>query len=402
MLQRQDYDSAWKEALENYFQPFLELCVPDLYAAIDWSRPHIFLDKELQKIVRDAETGKQYADKLIKVWLLDGQETWILIHVEVQGKKETDFARRMYDYHHRISDRYNRWVESIAILCDNNGNWRPHTYTCSGPTSRLTFTFFIIKLLDWKERWEELDRSSNPFATVIMAHLKTQETRRNQLDRKHWKFTLIRRLYERGYQKQDILSLFHFIDWIMELPEPLATTFDQELVQYQEEQRMKYVTHIERTAISRGLKQGLEQGLEQGLHQGEHKASLEMLRRLLGTKFKSVPKALSQSLQRLSVQDLKDLVVLLLSVESLAAFKAEVAKRSPQAPAQSPTEPASKALPPQPQSTQPKSAQPKADKPKAPKSKTSQTKAPQPPVMESEEIPVKPTSARAKRRSQSS
>ncbi len=74
--------------------------------------------------------------------------------------------------------------------------------------------FPTVKLLDYADKWDELEKSDNPFALVVMAHLKTQETRKNHNERKRWKICLVRKLYERGYKKQDIINLFHFIDWI--------------------------------------------------------------------------------------------------------------------------------------------------------------------------------------------
>jgi len=34
---------------------------------IAWTQGQEFLDKELQKVVRDADLGRRYADKLVKV-----------------------------------------------------------------------------------------------------------------------------------------------------------------------------------------------------------------------------------------------------------------------------------------------------------------------------------------------
>ncbi|MBI4870720.1 MAG: hypothetical protein HY814_04045 [Candidatus Riflebacteria bacterium] len=65
--ERTDYDSPWKEALERYFQPFLALFFPVAHEGIDWGKGHEFLDKELQKVVRDAELGRRLADKLVRV-----------------------------------------------------------------------------------------------------------------------------------------------------------------------------------------------------------------------------------------------------------------------------------------------------------------------------------------------
>jgi hypothetical protein len=68
-----DYDGAWKEALERYLRPFLELCFPLAAAGIDWAVATEFLDQELQQVVRDADLGKQRTDKLVKVQRLDGE-----------------------------------------------------------------------------------------------------------------------------------------------------------------------------------------------------------------------------------------------------------------------------------------------------------------------------------------
>ncbi|SHH63060.1 hypothetical protein [Pollutimonas bauzanensis] len=47
---RNDYDSPWKDALEQYFEPALALLMPELHAIIDWSHPPQFLDKEFQAV----------------------------------------------------------------------------------------------------------------------------------------------------------------------------------------------------------------------------------------------------------------------------------------------------------------------------------------------------------------
>jgi hypothetical protein len=54
-----------------------------------------------------------------------------LVHVEVQTSEEADFARRMYVHNYRLFDRYNREVVSLAILGDDNLQWRPEDFGCS-------------------------------------------------------------------------------------------------------------------------------------------------------------------------------------------------------------------------------------------------------------------------------
>ena len=107
-----------------------------------------------------------------------------------------------------------------------------------------------------------LEESRNPFAIVVMAHLKAQRSRRDGQERKTWKLSLVKRLYEQGFQRQDILDLFQFIDWILVLPKALEADFRQELAQYEEEKQMPYITSIERRALAQGLLAGIRVGLE--------------------------------------------------------------------------------------------------------------------------------------------
>jgi hypothetical protein len=78
-----NYDESWKEAIGDYFELFLSFFYPQIHQEINWNQPPISLDKELEQIIPLAETEKRYADKLFKVWLLDEQEVWILIHITI-------------------------------------------------------------------------------------------------------------------------------------------------------------------------------------------------------------------------------------------------------------------------------------------------------------------------------
>ncbi len=120
-----DFDSPWKAALQRYLQQFLAFFFPAIAADIDWARGYDGLDKEFQQIIRRAKVGKGIADKLFKVWLRDGREHWLLIHIEVQGYYEEAFPERMFRYNVAAYALYNREVVSIAVLCDADPNWRP-------------------------------------------------------------------------------------------------------------------------------------------------------------------------------------------------------------------------------------------------------------------------------------
>jgi len=114
-----EYDSPWKEALDELFAEFLLFCFPDIHAQIDWRVVPRMLDKELQQIAPTSETGVRDVDKLVEVQLLSGVTKWLLIHVEVQSQHSADFEERLFLCFCRIRDKYTTgrsFVTCVPIL----------------------------------------------------------------------------------------------------------------------------------------------------------------------------------------------------------------------------------------------------------------------------------------------
>jgi len=114
-------------------------------------------------------------------------------------------------------------------------------------------------------RPQKLEADPNPFAIVVMAHLKTPKTSQDVASRGQWKWALTKRLYGRGYSRQEILNLFHIIDWLMQLPEALKELYWAEIEAYETERTMTYISSIERLGYERGEKAGEQKGEQKGL-----------------------------------------------------------------------------------------------------------------------------------------
>ncbi len=130
------------------------------------------------------------------------------IDIEIQSQHETEFVKRMYVYNHRLFDRFDRQVASFAVLGDEGSKWKPSQYKYELWETKVDFRFSVVKLQEYRAKWAELEASVNPFATVVMAHLKAQETRHDDNARLDWKWSLTRRLYDKGYSRDDIVTLY--------------------------------------------------------------------------------------------------------------------------------------------------------------------------------------------------
>jgi hypothetical protein len=252
-------DTPWKEILEAYFPQFLAFFFPEIDRQVDWTKGFSFLDTELQQLTIEGDTGKRILDKLAKVQLHSGKQQWILIHIEIQNQKEDRFTQRVYTYHARLRDKYPHYpVASLAVLGDTSREWRPQVFQEEFLGCEIRFSFPIVKLLDYKQRQQELEASDNPFAFVVQAHLAAQATKAqtSQQRRQAQKFALTTKLYEKGYNRQEIIDLFRFLDWVMTLPPALEADFRTNLKTYEAEKHMTYITSIERLSKAEGKAEG--------------------------------------------------------------------------------------------------------------------------------------------------
>ncbi len=134
----------------------------------------------------------------------------------------------MFEYGYRIFDRYGPPLVSIVVLCEGQPGWRPDRCEYNLLGCYLGVHYLTAKLLDYRERTEELERSANR---------------------------------ERGLTREEVRQLFLLIDWMMILPEELEQEFRSEIDRFEEERRMPYVSSIERLALEEGLAKGLAEGV---------------------------------------------------------------------------------------------------------------------------------------------
>lgn len=153
-------------------------------------------------------------------------------------------------------------------ITDEDKEYRPYRYEVNRWGFKLIFEFPVVKLTDYEDRLGELESTNNPFGIIVLAHFRSLETKKDYEKRLFWKISLIKRLYDKGYSRKEILNLYRFIDWLMVLPDELSLKFHDKIMEYEEERKMAYITTAEKIGIQKGVKQGIQQGVEQGIQQG--------------------------------------------------------------------------------------------------------------------------------------
>jgi hypothetical protein len=269
-------DELWKAIIEDLFDSFILFFFPDLYKITDFEKGYEFLERELKAIISKSKGTKSIPDKLVKIFLKDGSEKWILIHIEIQGYWDKKFPLRMFRYYYRIFDKYDKDIISIAIFTDEYKNYSPDSYQYKFFGTELIFKYNHYKVISQREKI--LLKSENPFALIILSGLYAIKSKDKINERYQFKIKLIKLLLERKYSRDKIEKIFGFIDGIINLSEEDEIKFKDELETIEGTTPMgitKEMTNIYQVGRLRGVSEGKMEGKMEGKIEGKMEGKIE-------------------------------------------------------------------------------------------------------------------------------
>ena len=282
-------DKLWKGIIEDCFEDFFRFFYPEWADWIDFERGMEFLDKELEQLMPESADNPRYVDKLVKLHTKQGKEHWILIHIEIQGYRDKDFAERMFIYFYRIFDKHRRPINAIAILTDGSPGFHPQSFEYSFMNTRLAYHFDTYKLLEKKQADFYL-QSDNPFSIVLETAWGSLKAKKG-IKLLELKKKAARRLFQSGLTRKKVESILDFIRFYVKFKRwEKENTFKferfiSELTQNKEAMAFgvteRIMEALKEEALEKGMKQGMKQGMEKGMEKGIEKGIRESIARLL-------------------------------------------------------------------------------------------------------------------------
>lgn len=283
-----NHDRLFKELLTTFFVEFIELFFPDIVDYLEADSLE-FIDKE---IFTDSTAGaRREADLLVKC-RFQGREAFFLIHLEHQSKREKDFARRMFFYFARLTEKYALPVYPIALFSYDKPNTAEKSqYIVEFPHRKVVeFNFAVIQLnrLDWRD----FISRDNPAASALMAKMgiKTE-------DRVTAKKECLRMIARLKLDPARTQLLGGFVDSYLRLLEKERKKLEaevQKLPSKEKEDVMEIVTSWE----EKGIKIGLQQGLQR---------EIELVLRLIRKKFGNLNKIKEKQILSLPIEKVEEL-----------------------------------------------------------------------------------------------
>ena len=285
-----NHDRLFKELLTTFFVEFIELFFPDIIEYLEADSLE-FIDKE---IFTDITAGaRREADLLVKC-RFQGRETFFLIHLEHQSKREKDFARRMFFYFARLTEKFALPVFPIALFSyDKPQTEEKSQYMVDFPHRKVVeFNFAVIQLnrLDWRD----FLLRDNPAASALMAKMGIATA-----DRVTAKKECLRMIARLKLDPARAQLLSGFVDSYIRLLEAERKKLETE---------MQKLPSKEKEEVMEIMTSWKEEGVQMG--------KVELLNILLKEKIGRVNKNVQKQINKLSTEQLTEFGKALFNFES--------------------------------------------------------------------------------------
>ncbi len=263
MPRRKD-DVLLKSAFEEAFPDLLRFYFEEADALFDMDKGFEFLDKELIELFPELEKhgGNRFVDMLVKAFLKDGTEEWILLHLEIQGRGANNFPARMFQYWYRIFDRYGVNIAALAVFTGDKNQKRPDTFYKSFLGTEVSYRYNCYHILDHTEA--ELIAMNSPFALIVLAAQKALLTGRvPEEELAEHRLTVARALIEsKKYDHERIIRFLSFLkNFIYIENSEINRNFDNQIDRLTgKKNTMGIIETIKKIEREEGIEEGMERG----------------------------------------------------------------------------------------------------------------------------------------------
>jgi hypothetical protein len=276
------YDQVFKGILRRFFRDFMELFFPDAAAALDFDSVEL-PDKELFKGFPDGVERRP--DFVVRVRTREGRPEIVIVHIEVEARRERRIGRRMFEYYTLL------WLSSgvpvFPIVLFVKGGRRQGIATrtyCHEVLGRevMKFQYASVALAGFSGR-EYLEKG--PLGAALACFMRFGDE--PELVRAH--VGVRDEVASSALDDEAMFLLINVIETYFPVPEELKDRY-QQLISREEyrkvqEVEMTWAERLRQEGHDKGREEGREEGREAGLIEGKR----ETLKRLLAAKFGSLP-----------------------------------------------------------------------------------------------------------------
>jgi hypothetical protein len=293
-----NHDRLFKELLSTFFLEFVDLFLPKVSAYLERDSI-LFLDKE---VFTDVTSGQRHEADLVIKARFQGRESFFLIHIEHQARREGDFGRRLFRYFARLYEKHGLPVYPVVIFSyDAPRRAESPRHRVEFPDKVvLEFNYEVIQLN--RLNWRDYLRHENPVASALMAKMAMKPEERPRV-----KLECLRLLATLRLDPARMQLISGFIDTYLKLNREEERAFQA---------RARRTGRKERKKVMEIVTSWMKQGIRQGLKQGRQEGKTELVLRLLTHRCGELGPRLQSRIRKLPLNKIEALA------EALLDFKA--------------------------------------------------------------------------------
>ena len=296
-----DYDAFWKDLIDRFLPSLLKRALLELYENLDISKKHRLLDKEFTDILNTGDkknrTRAHFADFVLEVPLKNGDDTWVLFHIEAQqGRGGGNLAERMNFYRCLIYAHYRREPVALSIIAGGRRK-KERLYSHLHFGTEIIYRYNNLVLAELDD--DELQASDNPIDLALYA-AKCALKAKQELQKYNYLHALLDLLAERGWKRDDKRDLLLFLERVINLKdEELEKRYTEYRNQLSKEGKIVYIPlgerelakEIEQRGVAQGMAQGKEEVARNLLVRGDY--SLEEISEIAGLPVEQIHKLMN-------------------------------------------------------------------------------------------------------------
>lgn len=300
-----DHDGNFKRLLSMYFVEFIDLFFPELMEFFD-EVSTVQVDKEIFEIFED---DKREADLVVKAKTKE-KESYFLIHIEAQAKRDEHFGRRMLKYCVWLHEKYGLPVYPIALFTwSDTPRWeQPGTYTIeSANFQSVRFEYRVVQLnrLDYRN----FITLRNPVAVALTTKMRIEEHERLDVA-----FECLVNSQTQDLSPEGKNLLGFFIRDYLKIEESKIRDLYKKAERLEGEAR-------------EGVMRSLDSWTEYGIEQGRLQECVKIVLRQLAHRFGTLDESTAALLGNLSLQQMEQLAEDMLDFESISELDSWLARQ---------------------------------------------------------------------------
>jgi len=295
-----DHDQLAKTLLQRLFGHFMILFFPELAAHLDLSRVEFVAT---ESFVQPPRGRRKFPDLVVKVGLKAGGMAVLVIHLEIQERRDRHLPARMHRYYVALREQLRCPVIPIALLFHGQRGARGigqavYIEETLGQ-EHLRFTYYQL-VLPRLEAEDYLARD-NPAGWALAARMK----RGRKLTGGALVLGVLGKLLASGLSEEDLLIIWDFVRSYVVLTPEEETMVDEVIEREQKRGRRQRLTWSQQERLK-------------GRAEGRAETMQETLMLQLGQKFGPLPTGVQAQVKAMSPEELWAALNRVLTAASLA------------------------------------------------------------------------------------